>query len=65
MIKLSQDYGRLKALYYGMTQSTTALHSVSFPQIHSSDDDDDNNEVHPKVTSHETDFCAFHDEMLD
>ena len=47
------------------------MHSVSFPQIHSGDDDDDNDEVHAKVTSHETvsashetDFCAFHDSIV-
>ena len=35
------------------------------------DDDDDNDEVHAKVTSHETvltshetDFCAFHDKIV-
>ena len=49
------------------------MHSVRFPQIHSGDDDDDddNDEVHAKVTSHETvltshetDFCAFHDRIV-
>ena len=47
------------------------MHSVSFPQIHSSDDADDNAEVHVKMTSHETiltshetDFCAFLEKIV-
>ena len=47
------------------------MHSVSFIQIHSGDDDDGNDAVHAKMTSHETvltshetDFCAFHDENV-
>lgn len=40
------------------------MHSVSFLQMHSVDDDNDNDEMHAKVTSHETDFCAFHDKVV-
>ena len=46
------------------------MHSVTFSQIHSGDDDDVD-EVHAKVTSHETvltshetDFCAFHEKIV-
>ena len=69
LVKLVGKEKDVKYVWYCQVSHTIlyTFHSVSFPQIHSGDDDDDdddNDEVHAKVTSHKTDFCAFHDKFV-